>query len=59
MSEITLKYRPLGRLLVAIIIAVTGTIITIASGQWWFCLLLESGLRGPDVPGRVVTMANR
>lgn len=59
MSEITFKYRALGRLLVAVIIAVTVTIITIASGQWWFYRLLESGLRGPDVPGRVVTMANR
>lgn len=58
MSEINFKYRALGRLLVAVIIAVTDTIITIASGQWWFYLLLESGLRGPDVPGRVVTMAN-
>lgn len=59
MSEITFKYRALGRLLVAISIAVTVTVITIASGQWWFYLLLESGLRGPDVPGSVVTMVNR
>lgn len=56
------KYRALCRLLVAIIIiiAITNTVITaIVSDQKLFCLPLESGLKGLDVPGRVVMLADR
>lgn len=45
-------------LFIVIIIALT-VIIALASGQHFFCLLLQSGLKGLDVPGRMAILANR
>lgn len=46
--------------MVVIIITYANTVvIAMASGQQLFYLLLESGLKGRGVPGRVVMLANR